>query len=358
MRWYNIQRHIPCFISLGGFLKNKLLNFFQSIGNYIIKINDRRVIEPRTRTSSLLFLSSFTIILLFSLWAILWLPQVDVESVQWSLSAQAQSTAAIFGLLIAAMAFRWRRATDAEQQLQNKIYSYLRYTRETVTGQQHIIHTFKIAYDDYLAWINSNKPNITDSAYLNLGRLWALIQLSSMYRIRIKFGRRLTIGQTKELSKINKISENGAVDMWESYYRDSAEFALLLHETLDSVLTVLNDLEVISYQEREKPTDFVKGFYSKYALLGELTSSMLQDDSLSIADEVKKRRQVLSSFYFVSAILVFAIITGLLALTGVNSDNVFINANQNIIKWAVGVPVGLSAFGISLCLLYIGLIWR
>lgn len=338
---------------------NKLIQLPKTMKDFVIKLNDRREERPRGQGEMFFFLVGVVISLLLILWIEFWLPSVNIESARWALSAQAQATAAILGLLIAAMAFRWRAVSNQEQQLRSNIFSYLKKIASSTIDPQNIIYTVDVAYDTYLKWIRQNERErqpIANTAYVNLGRLWVIKQLSSVYRVRIKFGRFLTHSQTRELDKVNKLSKEAAITMWENYYRYPANFILDMNETLDGVWSILTGLDIISRQEDKKEEKKDNAFHNKYAIFQEITLSILTDDSKVIAEEIKLRRTALMPFFFACVTLTFAIVFGLLGLSGINSENTLL-AGQNLIRWVVGIPIALSAYGISLCLLFIRRIW-
>lgn len=335
---------------------NLIRAYLTKVEDFITKIEDRREEIPTTRTPTFIFLLSSVSAFILILWIELWFPFVEIESAKWALNAQVQATAAIFGLLIAAMAFRWRTITNQEEKLRSNIYSYLKQIALSVTGPQNIVPTINVAYGNYLAWINNSKPKIAKTAYMDLGRLWVIMQLSYVYRIRIKFGRHLKRGQTRELSKVSKLSREAAINMWESYYRYPAEFILNMHETLDNVSMILTGLEMEKSQEKDKQND-KNSILNKYGILGEIVSLMLGDDSKLVAEEIRERRSTLTPFYGTSVVLTLSIVIGLLVLTGISDNNLLLNLNSGIIKWAVGIPIGLSVYGVALCFLFIRTIW-
>jgi len=67
------------------------------------------------------FFSNYWILLilgvLFILWILYGLPNSDLDSAHWTLSALAQSVAALFGLIIVVISFLWSQAAPAEQNL-------------------------------------------------------------------------------------------------------------------------------------------------------------------------------------------------------------------------------------------------
>lgn len=340
-------------------MRKNTLNFFmlrrgliKKITDSYTRIRDRAEERPQTSNPLFIFLITFIAFITIVFWVELWLPFVVIENAKWALSAQTQATAALLGLLIAAMALRWRTVTNQEQQLRSVIHSYLKVIGTSGTGPQNIIPTIKVIYDNYLVWINSAKPKIAKLAYINLGRLWVIMRLSYVYRVRIKYGRYLKRGQTKRLSKVSKLSRESAISMWENYYRHPANFILDMYETLDHVSMILTGLGMKSKQEKGERNN-ENTLLSKYDTLREITSSMLSDDSKLIAEETKRIRSISQPFIFTSVVLTSAIVIGLLALTGINNTNLLLNLNSDVIRWVVGIPIGLSVYGVFLCLIFV-----
>ena len=136
----------------------KMSDSFISIKNFAFRTRDEDEDRPKIGTFSIIFIITFIVFLILPLWIELWLPYVDRESARWTLSAQVQVTAAIFGLLIVAMAFRWRMVTNQEHQLRNNINSYLETIGTAKSG--NIMPSFlviELAYEKYRDWINAVK---------------------------------------------------------------------------------------------------------------------------------------------------------------------------------------------------------
>ncbi len=335
-------------------LKNAIGIKLMSINTFITNKLDKSEVKPPDKLMSLIFILAWVVYVFVVIWVFWWLRYVTVDSAKWALSAQVQATAAIFGLLIAAVSLLQRRITDQEQQLRNDIYKYLKELAQPLgTPPMPILG---IAYGDYLKWITeakSKKERIAKDAFRNLGRLWVIRFLSLQYHLRLRFGRYLTVGQTKELRKISKLSRESAIDMWEYYYRYPEDFIIKMHETLDMVSAVL------MFPRRADSNPGVEGGESAISeegrLLNNTAYAIVYNDSKVIAENVKRTRLALRPpFYFTSLVLAFAIVLGLCILTGIEGTLLPpILSNPDNLKWVVGIPIGLSIFGIFLCLLMI-----
>lgn len=348
-----MNKKVISFLSLVG-------DYITKIKNFIVKIKDEREENPTTGTPTFITLLTLVSVLMLIMWLGIWFPFVDKESARWALSAQVQAMAAIFGLMIAAMAFRWRVVTNQEQQLRNNIYSYLKRIgttkNETVIPSSFFI--IDLAYEKYLAWINEKidkKQKIDKKVFINLGKLWVIKELSFIHSSggAKEFGRCLKYGQTKQLSKVSKLSRESAINTWENYYRYPAQFTLDMYETLAYIYTTLFGLEKI-----DSDVYRAKGSVGQnFDLLISIVSQILSDGSKLIAEEIKRRRSTLSPFYFASGVLILAIVVGLLVLTGVSDNNLLLNQNSDTIRWVVGIPVGLSVYGVFLCFDFVRRIW-
>lgn len=332
------------------------------IGDFIEKGKDKSEEVPKVGIGSLTFLLLISLIALLILvyWVEEWLPNVTPESARWALSAQVQATAAILGLLIVAMAFRWRMVTNQEQQLRSSIYSYLKTmgtaTSGTIPPSPLVIN---LAYEKYLAWITAareKKQKMDKAVFINLGRLWVIKELSFIHSSggAKELSRRLKHGQIKQLSKISKLSNQSALEMWESYFRNSAQFILDMYEALGHIYTTLFSLE-----RKDSGKDKIKqSGGNTFDVIISVVSRILADGNKLMAEEIKRVRLTSKKpFYFVGGLLIVAIVVGLLALTGISDINSLLNTNSNAIRWVVGVPVGLSVYGVLLCFDFIRSIW-
>jgi len=279
-------------------------------------------------------------------WVLWWLKYVTVESAKWALSAQVQATAAIFGLLIAAVSLRWSRVTEQEQQLRSKIYSYLQFLAGSTKGIP-AVSVLDSAYGKYVEWVEGNKKNKVNKAiFVKLGRFWVIKNLSDQYRLRLIFGRFLTVGQTKPLNRISKLSRRAAVDMWEDYHKRPEAFILNMHETFSFLVAIMIAEQPNTGEECEFPAESV--------LLDNIASSIISDNSKLIAEEVKRTRIIIRPrFYLTAFLLALAILLGLSILTGIEGTLYPFSLIPNYLAWAVGIPIGLSFAGIIFSLLII-----
>jgi len=244
--------------------------------------------------------------------------------------------------------------TSQEQELRLNINSYLK-TLGKAKYNDWISSFFILerAYEKYLDWITllkSRKQRIDKSSFVHLGNLWVLRELSFIHSSGgvKELSRFLKRSQVKQLSVIRKLSKDSALKMWENYYNNSAQFLLDMYKTLNHTYLILFDQDM----ENGKKNTKISNAKSFDILIGTV-SQILADGSKLMAEEINRRRLISSSFYFVSPILILAIVFGLLALTGISDNNSLLNLNSEIIKWVVGIPIGLSVYSISLCLIFI-----
>ena len=336
-----------------------------AISKLIIKLKNRiteninkREERPRSNIIVFFYFLSWLIYVLVVIWVFWWLSYVTVDSAKWALSTQVQATAAIFGLLIATMALLWRRMTSQEQEIRERMYGYLKDLEQKV-GQVPQLPVSQVVYDNYLKWIielRKKKEKVGKDAYMNLGRLWVIISLSRQYSLKLIFKRYLTTGQLKELSRISKVSKESAIAMWEYYHRYPENFIISMYETLSMVSSILL---ASSMSEGEVDTNLgdemsneKRAFSEACTRLQNMVTAIVHNDDKFNAEEVKRNRITLRiPFYFTSLVLSFAIVLGLCILTGIEGT-LFppILSGPDNLMWAVGIPIGLSIFGVALCL--------
>jgi len=337
----------------------KILNFFISIKDFILRTRDKDEEIPNIRAPTIIIIITFIFLLISILWLEIWLPSVDRESARWALSTQTQATAAILGLLITAVAFRWRIVSTREERLRSNIFSYL--TTIGTSKSETIPHSslvIELAYEKYLNWINTEKEKkhkMDKSAFTHLGRLWAIKELAFVHSSggAKELRRFLRYGQTKQLSKINKTSKESALKTWEAYHKDAAQFMLDMYGTLVYISIILFDLEKEAGKD-DKVNQIKAGTFD---IMTSVASQILSDGSKLLAEEIKRVRLTSGTFYFIGGVLILATVIGLLALTGISNDNSLLNANPNSIKWVIGIPVVLSVYGVFLCFDFIRRIW-
>jgi hypothetical protein len=348
-----IQNSVRWFIKGMHEVRIKLM----SIRDFIIEKWNNLEVMPSDWSLNIIWFLSWALYVFIVAWVFWWLSYVTVDSAKWALSAQVQATAAIFGLLIAAIALRWRHITDQEQLLRNNIYSYLQALSATAKPPtERTVLVLELAYDDYLKVITEKrekKGKVAKKVFVDLGRLWVISNLSYQYRFHLIFGRYLTRGQTKGLSKISKLSMKSAVNMWEDYHKHPEDFILNMLETLNGVAVLLNASMLAKSNSYGGKGD--KELVRKEAVilaLRDIGRSIISSNSKVIAEEVKRTRLTLQPrFYFTSLVLAFAIVLGLCILTGIEGTLLPpIFSNPNNLMWVVGIPIGLSIFGIALCL--------
>lgn len=334
-------------------MHKKVLSFLSLIRAYLTKIKDRRKEIPTTRTSTFIFLLTLVSAFILILWIEFWFPFVEIETARWVLSAQVQATAAIFGLLVVAMAFKWRMVTNQEQQLRSNIYSYLKMLGKAKSGTiLPSSFVIDLAYEKYLTRINATteKKRKKGAFFKNLGKLWVIRELSYIYSSggAKELNRYLQHGQIKQLSKTSERSKESAIEMWEHYYRNPAQFILEMYRVLGQVYLTVLDLETADNNKGK-----VKQSYGTFDAIISIISQILADGSKLVAEEIKRVRAISQPFGFASVVLVLAIVIGLLVLAGISSTNPLLYQNPDAIRWVVGIPIGLSVYGVSLCLMFV-----
>lgn len=327
---------------------------YLKIINSIKETRDKHEEKPTTNMTSFLYAMSWFVYVYIVIWVVWWLSYVTVDSAKWALSTQVQATAAIFGLLIAAMALLWRRMTDQEQRIRDEMHSYLKDLEQQV-GRTPPILVSKVAYDNYLKWIielGKKKEKVGKDAYINLGRLWVIDSLSRQYHLELTFGRYLTAGQLRELSKVSKLSKESAITMWENYHKYPENFIISMYEALKMVNGILMSRKKANTNSGEGRSNEEDAISEACTRLGNTANAIVINDSKFIAEEMKRNRLTLRTpFYFTSLVLSFAIVSGLCILSGIEGT-LFppILSGPDNLMWAVGIPIGLSIFGVALCL--------
>ena len=171
------------------YLKGAMHKFYDramSLRDFVIKKWNAREEKPPDKAMFLIIFLTWVLYGVGVVWIFWWLSSVTVDSAKWALSTQVQATAALFGLLIAAVALVWRRITDQEQQLRERMSGYLKDLAQLV-GRIPTVSVSNIAYDNYFEWITQlreKKERIGKDALINLGRLWVIKNFSEQYRSR------------------------------------------------------------------------------------------------------------------------------------------------------------------------------
>ena len=139
--------------------------------------------------------------------------------------------------------------------------------------------------------------------------------------------------------------------MWEYYYRHPEDFIIKMHETLHMVspiLTAQSTRRDISSTGNDTDKEYTAEVNTR---LSNIVGAMVRNDTKALAEEVKRTRIILRpQFYFTALVLAVAIVLGLCILTGIEGPLFPFSLSPSNIVWAVGIPIGLSIFGIALCL--------
>lgn len=351
-------------------LKETFLTMYQVMSGAIERARksvrerlDQSVVRPRSTVQSvfsMMFLVAFIVVLLWGLW---WLPQADVESARWALSAQAPTSGTILGLLIAAMVFRWSIIVNREQGLWNKINLYLKELAVPVPPVRvNELNRFVVdaVYDEYLCLISGEKGRVEKrarEALRTLGRFWVIRRLSLGYSFAadMTLSRNLTEGIVRELAEVSKVSKESGVSMWESYFVSPARFVLEMYDALRYVSRMLGihrehgDLDIQDIQEGDMGWSPVK----EYVALEKVLGMMRSDDTWLIASDVRKWRAVRVLFYLSSVLLFTATIVALAILTGLGGFEGLFVENPTMFMWVVGFPIGSTIFGAYAGILFV-----
>ena len=143
--------------------------------------------------------------------------------------------------------------------------------------------------------------------------------------------------------------------MWEDFYRYPENFMIGMHETLMMVSSTLSASSMskgadgnLGGEIRNEKRDISEAC----TRLQNMVNAIVYNDDKFNAEEVKRNRLALRvPFYFTALVLSFAIILGLCILSGIEGTLLPpIVSGPDDLMWVVGIPIGLSIFGVALCL--------
>lgn len=340
-----------------------MIAIIQAARGYTRELKNKRILRPRSTLQTISFIVALVVFIVVVLWGEWWLPNVDIESARWALSAQAQASGAILGLLIAAMVFKWHIVANQEQELRNKIHLYFKRLADPSAGVQEGRFIVDVAYDEYLSWIRQQKgkvPKKTKAALITLGRFWVIKELSLRYSSAVDetLSRSLRYGQISDLLTVNKLSKNSATDMWDSYFTNPARFVLDMHDALQYVsrtLAIIRRYGKEAIVEGKIPWSPVK----EYEILETVLGLMRSDDSWLVASEVARGRSAFKLPFYTSCVLLStATILALTILTGLGGIESLLGQHPDILRYLIAVPIGFSIFGIYFCVLLVTAILR
>lgn len=319
---------------------------------------DERAVRPRSTLQRVFFVIYLVVFTVVVLWGVWWLPQVDVESARWALSAQAPTSGSILALLIAAMVFRWGIIVNREQGLWQKINLYLRELSGYVPVEKaNELRPFVVEaiYDEYLCLISREKGRVgrrLEEALRMLGRFWVIKKLSLGYSYApdMTVSRRLTEGMVRELAGVSKES---AVSMWESYFVSPARFLLEMYGALRYVSRTLGihrkhgELGIKDIQEWDKGWAPA----GEYVILEMVVGKMRGDDTWLIASDVVRWKSIRVLFYLASGLLLTATIVALAILTGFGGFESLFVEHHTTFMWLIALPIGCAIFGAYVAML-------
>jgi hypothetical protein len=257
-----------------------------------------------------------------------WLPGIDSDSAKWALSTQTQSTATILGLLVAAVVFRLHLLKAEENLLRDEVNSYLLELSKSQDISKPGQEKLNMIYDEYYVWVRNEiskkgKKKEIRTKLATLGRLWVIKELASNYSCSAYPSRLLKRGQAKPLYSLNEFAGLSAVKMWEHYFTQPADFMLEVFDTVSTICPFRLSVEKILRKD----------------MVG--ISWKLRGERLS-----RVRKGILRPFYPTCIILFFAILIGMLGVIGVNNPETIKFLGDYAVRWLVGLPVVLSAFGL------------
>lgn len=341
---------------------------FQRAKEFARERIDESVVKPRSTLQTISFILYQLVFIVFALWLTWWLPQVDIESARWALSAQAQASGVILGLLVAAMIFRWSIISNEEQELQNKIHLYFKQLAvPSAEVKQYGLNRFivDVAYDEYLSCINQEKGKVQKKmgkALRTLGRFWVINRLSLSYSIAVDMAlsRNLRRGEIRDLSRASKVSKNSAINMWESYFTNPARFILAMHDAIQYVSRMLaihrryGKRTAIRQAIREREIPLSLSTVKEYQILEEVVGLMRSDDTWLRASRIARWRSAIRPLFYISCGLLFtATILAITILTGFGGFESLLVQEPTIFLYLVGVPIGLAIFGAYTCIMII-----
>jgi len=275
----------------------------------------------------IIFIPATIIAIIVTIWFLSWLPHTDVESARWALSTQAQSSAAILGLLIVAVVFRWRTMANQEEDLRKSIYIYLKELGRDPASLEK-------AYDVELSNTEMDKlkgEKREKIGFQRLGRIYVLKKLSLIYgQHEIKtIERYLRRDEVEALSSVNNQPKHAAIDMMDSFFRYPAKFMVKMFDTLSV------------HSNEHKSISLV-------------VEKMLSDNTVLVGQHIEfTKPRLLSILYLTCTILIIAIVISITALSTISSTAIAETLGPHWLRLVVGLAIGLSIFGIYFCLMTI-----
>ncbi len=280
----------------------------------------------------------------------IWLDNADIESARWGLSAQTQSTAAIFGLVLAIGAIRWQSVSQRQSDMRKEINALLVKLGDARCGAPQNRVTDQ-AYDQYKQWV-MNRLNAGEKISLEiagtLGRLWVIRMFATGLETRevTSLNYPLKHYQIIELRKIHLWASESAIGMNEDYYEDPAMFAIKMYHTLVDITAHFQSVTSSENPSQSIPQNSSSRLDQKYIMFDSVKETFISKDIWPTALWIAQSRQIFTVIYVACAILAVAVISGLVILAGLGGDEL-------PSKFLVLVPFGISAYGLWITMLLV-----
>jgi hypothetical protein len=352
-----IQRITECSKDAIKAMKECAKALIQRVKEYVRGKLNQSIERPRSTVQMVFFVMVQVVFIVAVLFVVWWLPNANVESARWALSAQAPASGSILGLVIAAMIFRWGVITNQEREIQGKTGAYFVELANANAGPRGERFAVDVAYDEYLSLMNRERERggkKVKEALRVLGRFWVIRKLSIGYTwaVDTTISRELRRGQLEELSRVSKVSKESAVNMWHSYFRNPGRFVLDMFEALQFVSRTLaisrkcGKMDVEGGVVEWSPIE-------EYRVLEKVVGFMRKGDTWLIANEaVRWRTAIRFPFYLACMSLFTATILAICVLSGVGGVDPLLGGAEFIRFW-VGASVLLCIFGVYFCVMLV-----
>lgn len=287
-----------------------------------------------------------------------WTVHFRIDSAKWVLSAQSQASAAILGLLITAGVFRWRFVTERRDQLSKQVNLYLKNIAEAratvIPGSPRLID---ILYDEFLESIDTSiKANetVTEERYIELGWWWAVRRLLLFYTSpNIEVERNLYRRDTDEILKISPIAKKAAISMWEDYWANPEKLILKLFKVLGSAEQVISRIYDRSSRFDKEEQKRLLDLSAQMTHFRGLRNSIFDNNDKLIAEQTNRAKTKFAPLFYIScSLLAVAIVSGLIMLASINGVPIQDETKMTeMLRFVVGIPIGLTVAGIYTALL-------
>lgn len=339
-------------VTIIKYLFGSLTEGYRIVRSFLKRWYDNTELQP---VSWLLFILMNPVALLLAFFwgsAFVWLPNLNVDSAKWVLSTQSQATAAILGLLIAAVIFRLHSVAERETPLLDRINTYMKHAFLSCSTRISSELIVDMVYKEYHFLIarkaEACKKKEIKAELISLGRFWVIRELTSLRCNKSPIPRGLSRGKLENLRLVNYVAVESAVKMWDDYWTAPSGFILAMFETLTQVskenrsilaMTFEHDTSEMSFEEKQQISK--ETIADQYGLLEGLRQDMFDDYWMFEAQRMQRTRRAFHKvFPLACIILFFAVVLGFLGLIGINNPEV-----SRMQEWLVGLPVSLSIVG-------------